>query len=106
MITNRNTTMIAPAYTSTWIDADELRVEQHVQRREAEHRVHEPQRGGDGTLPRDERERRGDRDEAEEIEVERVEQREHVCVHHSPFGSAGSHISHTGCVCAISRSRS
>ena len=64
-----------------------------------------------GTLARHEQQRRGDGDEAEEIEVERVEQRERPvrhdgALHHSPFGSAGSHISHTGCVCAISRSRS
>ena len=75
MTTNRNTTMIAPAYTSTCIDADELRVHHHVERREAEHRDHEPHRGGHRALARHERERGRDGDEAEEIEVERIEER-------------------------------
>src|SRR3712207_7203718 len=43
--------------------------------REAEHRADEPERGRHGALAGHERERRGDREHAEEIEVERVEER-------------------------------
>ena len=39
--------MIAPAYTSTWIDGDELRVEHHVERGQANIVDHQPQRGRD-----------------------------------------------------------
>src|SRR5687767_3558628 len=85
--------------------ADELCVEQNVDRREREHRIDEPQRSRDGALPRDEGERRSDRHHTEEVEVKSVEEGI-MLFHHSPFGSSGSHISQTGCVCAVSRSRS
>ena len=53
-------------------------------------------------------------EQSEQIEVERIEQRQRAVRHpligglhaYSPLGSAGSHISQTGCVCAINRSRS
>src|SRR5688572_6327803 len=86
--------------------ADELRVEHDVERGEAEHRVHQPEGRGHGTLASDEEQRRHHGDDAEQVEMERVEKREVTARHHSPFGSAGSHISQTGCVCAMSRSRS
>src|SRR5207247_2440240 len=86
--------------------ADELRIEQHIQCGETEHRVHQPERGRDWTLARDEQQRRHNGDEAKEIEVKCVDKREVALRHHSPFGSAGSHISQTGCVWAINRSRS
>src|SRR5436190_14806030 len=85
---------------------DELRIQQDVERGEAEHRVHEPERRRRGRLARDEQQRRHDGDDAEQVEVKGVEQRKIALRHHSPLGSAGSHISHTGCVCAIRRSRS
>src|SRR5690242_8621110 len=85
--------------------ADELRVEHDKERGEREHRRHEPHRCRDGTLTRHEQQRRHDGDDAEDVEVEGVEKGQGL-LHHSPLGSAGSHISHTGCVCAISRSRS
>src|SRR4029078_1735607 len=94
--------------------ADEVGVEHAVERARADHRVHEPERRGHRTLPRHEEQRRHHGKQRKEIEVERVEQRQRSVrprqflrrLHPSPFGSAGSHISQTGCVCAISRSRS
>src|SRR5260221_12492251 len=85
-------------------DADELRVEQHVERRQAEHRVHQPQCCGHGTPPGHETDRGDHGDEAEEIDVKDVEEGQLVVRHYSPFGAAGSHSSHTGCVCAMNRS--
>src|SRR6266566_1079802 len=76
---------------------DELRIQHHIEGREAEHRVHQPQSSSDRTLARHERDRRRERDDSEQIEVKDVEERV-VRLHHSPFGSSGSHISHTGCV--------
>ena len=40
------------------------------------------------------------------LKVERIKERIELVGDHSPFGSAGSHISHTGCVCAVNRSKS
>src|SRR4051812_8322142 len=77
--------------------ANELRIEHDVQGGEAEHRIDQPQRRGDRALARDESDRRGERDDAEQIEMKDVEERV-VRLGHCPFGSSGSHISHTGCV--------
>src|SRR5258705_9357106 len=86
-------------------DPDELGVEHYVKGGEAEHRVHEPERGRNGALPRNEHDRGCESDYPEEIEVKNVEQRI-VLIHHSPFGSSGSHISQTGWVWSIRRCRS
>src|SRR3954464_5306322 len=85
--------------------ADELRIQHYVQGGKAEHRVDQPQRRRDGTLARDESDRRSERDDAEKVEVEDVKERV-VRLHHCPFGSSGSHISQTGCVWSIRRCRS
>src|ERR1700680_497293 len=78
-------------------DADKLRVEHHIKRGETEHRVHEPERRRHRAFSGHKRQRGCERDDSEQIEVENVEERV-VRVHYSPFGSSGSHISHTGCV--------
>ena len=83
--------------------ADELRIEHHVERGEAEHGVDQPERRRHQTLASHEGDRRSDRDQTEDVEVELEEE---TVLHHSPLGSAGSHKVDTGCVCCISRSRS
>src|SRR5690349_24649332 len=77
---------------------DELRVEQHEQRGERKQRDDEPERAGDRVPARDTEQRAPDRDAAKDPE-ERGR-------HYSPFGSDGSHSVETGCVWAVSRSRS
>src|SRR6185437_4537978 len=84
---------------------DELRVQHHVFRGETEHRDDEPHRRCNGTAARHERHCRDDRDYPEQVEMELIEQAEIIHAH-SPLGSVESQSVETGCVCAISRSRS
>ena len=58
MMTNRNTHHDRAGVDQHLDRADELRVEQHVDARRAEHRVHQPERRAHRTLARDERDRR------------------------------------------------
>src|SRR6266571_2403125 len=76
----------------------ELRVEQHEQRRDGKEGDDKPERAGDGILARDAEQRAQHREDTESPEDRGG--------HYSPLGSDGSHSVETGCVCAVSRSRS
>ena len=55
-------------------DANEVRAHHHVERGQVEHHRHEPERGRDGTLSGDERDRGRDGEQPEDVELNLVKE--------------------------------